>query len=184
MLVLPICMEALTNRKQPTEEEIWALQDKNQQGFDFGEKQITWNPKEYYLHGIHDNYNAKSSFEWLFHFLQDKAFTHHKKTRVLRILFRYRGRGVDILGFQPKTFLVTSEPMREDLGKPAHMYRVILDIHDGIFCHCEWEGTTGIQTCTHILAVRGFFYKRGGLGTCDREQQTPNIQGEIEICAC
>lgn len=171
------------NKHHLTEEEIWSLTDKNPQGFDFAEKQITWNPKEYYLHGIHDNYNAKSSFEWLFHFLQDKAFSHHKKTRVLRILFRYRGRGVDLLGMQPKTFLVISEPQGKNLSKPAHWYRVIIDKHARIFCHCEWEGTTGIQTCTHILAVRGFFLKRGGLGTNNREQQTSELQGEIKVCA-
>ena len=125
-------METTNRQHQPTEAEIWALTDKLPKG-DLSwpvEKQITWNPKEYYLHGIASNYKAKNMFEWIFHFIQDKGFTKHKKERVLKILFKYKGRQVKKVQEGPTVFVVVSEPehkKRDGMWEMAHVYRVMID---------------------------------------------------------
>jgi len=176
-------MEA-TNRKQPTEEEIWELSDKNPVGEVWPERIITWNPREFYFHTIRDAYKSQSTFEWLFHFLQDKSFSKHKKERVLRILFRNKGREVRLISSQPLTFMVISQPESPRSGAAAHAYTVTLSWNGKIHCGCEWEqSTANSETCTHIISVRTYFHFlfRSYDG---RKQQTPNIQGETEICAC
>lgn len=171
-------------QQQPTEEEIWALKDSNPPEIPWPERLITWNPKEYYLHGIHSNYRATSTFEWIFHFLQDKGFTKHKKERVLRILFQYKGRQVKKVQEDPTVYVVVSEPehkKRNGMWEMAHAYRVMVDRWGRFFCPCEWNMTTSLETCTHILSVRGFTIF---LENDDRKQQTSELQGETQVCSC
>lgn len=173
-------MEA-SNNKQPTEEEIWSLRDANPRGEEWPERLITWNPKEYYTHGIGSGYRAKNSFEWLFHFIQDKGFTKHKKERVLRILFKYKGRQVKKVQDDPVVFVVVSEPEHErkdGMWEMAHVYRVMIDRWGRFFCPCEWNMTTSLETCTHILSVRGYILNSSYGGV----RETQEIQRESQIC--
>lgn len=171
----------LSNNNQPTEEEIWALKDKNPRDEEaWPERLITWNPREFYLHTIHKSYQAKSGFEWLFLFLKDKSFSNHKKERVLRIMFRNAGRQVRLIKHSPTTFIVVSQPETKT-GKAAHVHSVTMTVWGSIHCGCEWENSTAnSETCTHCICVRTYFH----FLEIDRVRQTPEIQREAEICAC
>lgn len=176
------------------EDTIWQIADQNkvsdQQDQQQKQQYIMEYPKELFLHGIHADYRAMSVFEWIFHFVLDKAISAHKKTRVLRILFKDKGRKVVKILSVPQTFIVVSEPEKIDkkigvLKEAAHVYTVVVDKHGRIFCPCEWEGTTGIQTCTHILAVRGYIFaveKEDDGERGRRKQQTSETQGENQVC--
>jgi hypothetical protein len=173
----------MNNRQhhQPTESEIWALQDKNpvgeqEQQQEWPERTITWNPRWYYIHGVGSSYKAKSGFEFLFHFLQDKAFSKHKKERVLRILFANKGRGVKLISPIPLTFIVVSYP--ETKTHAAHVYSVTLTRYNSLHCECEWEQSTAqSETCTHCISVRAY----GHFLDLDRVIKTSKLQGETEI---
>lgn len=170
---------------QPTEQEIWALTDKNPRGEEpsWPERIITWNPREFYLHTIAASYQSRSGFEWLFHFLQDKAFSKHKKERVLRILFRNGGRQVRLIGNQPLTFMVVSQPehqKRNGQWDAAHAYTVTQTKDGSLMCPCQWEeATANAETCTHSICVRCYYH----FLEIGRIKQTSKLQGEIKVCA-
>lgn len=129
-------------------------------------------PIEHYEKNIHRDYRARSIGEWLFLFLRDRSITHHKKERILKILFEVKDRGIKLVDFIPLTFEVTSEP-KGRTGKPARTHQVTLSLSLNWFCDCEWQGTVADDTCTHILAARAFMF----LKTNGGRKPSSKIQG-------
>ena len=114
---------------------------------------------QHYEKNIHRDYRARSIGEWLFLFLRDRSITHHKKERILKILFEANGRGIYMSSFVPLTFEVTSEPAsKRGNKKPARIHQVTFSQTKNWFCDCEWQGTVADDTCTHILATRAFMF--------------------------
>lgn len=129
-----------------TPDQVWSTMEEKKEE----KKKPIQYPKEFFLHTIHKGYNSKNPMEWVFHFIQDKAFSKEKKIRVLRILFENEGRGLRCIQLEPVTFEVISDPGKQHI--------VTVTRKGTMFCDCEWEGTNALSNCTHIIAVRTWIH--------------------------